>query len=596
MKKENKKQIIIFSLSFLIIGILSFVAFYIFHSTYYKSSKPTVKPFHFSESNYGEIEQDSYEYPTKLDILPKNYSNIVKNEYIKIEKDDVVELLNYGKIVVKLKDGTNHNSLLESLSNNGTPILINNELLSLIYFSQLDRVREDFFQEEIINNISNYEEKYNRNIFTKAIYPFQRNFMNQLTNTFSLCSQREKCIDANSSLSERQKNFLGLIGLEDFTNRLSILELLEKSYTSDEFNPLGSNTLINKEEVLIKQKINNIHTDIDLRLLDRMIEYTSYLRNEIKSRDLEVEEINSLNQNLSILRKSILEKNNQDGDLLSTLFLSQSFPINYSDILLTTIHEDDEDIIYVTPIIEETPINAPIKAENILDDYDVKPLALVSGAIRIPIFMYHHIGTTNNPSTKGLYVSPEIFEKQVAYLVRKNYRVINTSELFSILKEGKQPTQKIVMLTFDDSHKSHYESAFPILKKYDVPGVFFVIASRSSLSSSQIKEMSDNGMDMQSHSSTHVDFSKATDEVIRNEVTTSKSILERITGKEVSAIAYPGCLAKNNTFGIVSGTGYKLGFSCGRYIDTSLKKKLYISRVHVFNDMESFINMLSVGL
>ncbi|NLD25522.1 polysaccharide deacetylase family protein [Candidatus Dojkabacteria bacterium] len=614
MEKKSKKQFIIFLLSFFIIGTLSFVVFYIFHPSYYKSNTPTLKPYHFSGVNSDKIEQYSYDYPTKLDILPKNYSEIVKNGYIDIGKDNVAELLNYGETVVKLKDGTDYNSLLELLSKNNTPVLINDQLLSTIYLSQLDTIRKDFFQKEIVNNLPNYKKKYNRSIFAKAIYSFHKDFMDELDKTFSLCTQIEKCIETSSKLNEEQKEFFRLIGFNDFTNRLSILTLLETSYTSSEFNPLGSEVLddndmkviqqwgmdsdklINEKNLFIEGKISNIRADIDLRLLDGMIAYSSYLRDESKSKGLEIDKVNSLSEDLSLLKTSILGKNTHEREFLSTLLLSQSFLTNYSDVLLTTIRENNENTIYVTPIIEHNSPKTLLKKDNILDDYDVKPLALVSGGIRIPILMYHHIGTTNNPHNKGLYVSPEIFEKQVAYLVRKNYHIINTSELFSILESGKQPSQKTVMLTFDDSQKSHYESAFPILKKYDIPGVFFVIASRSFLSPSQIKEMSDYGMDIQSHSNTHIDFSKATDEMISNEATVSKGILERITGRKVSAIAYPGCLAKNNTFGIVSGSGYKLGFSCGKYIDTSFKKRLYISRVHVFDDMESFIKMLSVGL
>ena len=221
-----------------------------------------------------------------------------------------------------------------------------------------------------------------------------------------------------------------------------------------------------------------------------------------------------------------------------------------------------------------------------------------TGAIRIPVIMYHQIvqaqiGTTS-PFELGLYLPPVEFEKQVAYLTKEGYKTISSEEFSNILERRANPSTKSIMLTFDDGTTSHYTSAYRILKKYQQIGTFFVITNRGMLSREQIKEMSDGGMDIQSHTETHPDLVKLNDlNRLYNEVGGSKSIIEGITGKPVIAIAYPGCVADTKTFNAVASYGYKLGFSCGKSIDHRYQYRLSLSRIHNTQDIDGLKKILS---
>jgi peptidoglycan/xylan/chitin deacetylase (PgdA/CDA1 family) len=159
--------------------------------------------------------------------------------------------------------------------------------------------------------------------------------------------------------------------------------------------------------------------------------------------------------------------------------------------------------------------------------------------------MYHQITQApagQNSFQTGLYVDPSDLEKEMAYLVKKNYKSITPLEYYNLLMSGENPTQKTVMITFDDGVENQYTNAYPILKKYDLTGVFYIIAQRSAITAAQSKEMSDNGMVIDSHSSTHVDLTKVTDPTqLSYEVISSKYALQTTTGKTVYSFAYPGC-------------------------------------------------------
>ena len=158
------------------------------------------------------------------------------------------------------------------------------------------------------------------------------------------------------------------------------------------------------------------------------------------------------------------------------------------------------------------------------------------------------------------------------------------------------PKQKSIMLSFDDGTPTHYSTAFPILKKYGHKGVFFDITQRSMLTDAQVKEMSDAGMDIQSHTQTHKLLQYEDSATQQREIGSSKVDIEAITGKRVIAIAYPGCVGNSASLSIARSSGYRLGFSCGRGIDMDEQSRYYLPRIHAFNDFDLFVKSLSIGL
>ena len=89
---------------------------------------------------------------------------------------------------------------------------------------------------------------------------------------------------------------------------------------------------------------------------------------------------------------------------------------------------------------------------------------------KLTIFCYHDV--SNNPSefshNHDLNVPPSIFEYQIGY-INKKFNVISPDDLLA----GKIPAQA-ALITFDDGFRSYFNTAVPILEKYNLSSINFL--------------------------------------------------------------------------------------------------------------------------
>ena len=166
----------------------------------------------------------------------------------------------------------------------------------------------------------------------------------------------------------------------------------------------------------------------------------------------------------------------------------------------------------------------------------------------LPILMFHYIEDVPSDSSDqmryNLSFSPQKLEQFLIFFEEHNIKTLTFWDLKKIIERKKEFPEKAVMLTFDDGYKNHYDNAFPILKKYNAKGVFFIISSKPDNDSNyanwnQLKEMADNGQEIASHTVSHlnlVNFSKAE---IKSELEISKNTIEKKIGKPVISLCYP---------------------------------------------------------
>ena len=89
------------------------------------------------------------------------------------------------------------------------------------------------------------------------------------------------------------------------------------------------------------------------------------------------------------------------------------------------------------------------------------------------IIMYHYVRSIKNskyPKIKGLEIDG--FIRQIEYF-KKKFSFITANELIDSIYENKEISKKSILLTFDDGLKEHYDYVFPVLKKYNIQGLFF---------------------------------------------------------------------------------------------------------------------------
>ncbi len=136
-----------------------------------------------------------------------------------------------------------------------------------------------------------------------------------------------------------------------------------------------------------------------------------------------------------------------------------------------------------------------------------------------------------------------------------------------VLPEGKQAMSNDLswILTFDDGLISDYEIAYPLLKHNNVSAIFFIvpsyIGSSDYLSWDQVRKLSDNGMEIGSHSLNHNDLSSVSSKRSDIEIIKSKSIIEDKISKKVRCFSFPYGRYNNKIINNVLKSGYDYCFT-----------------------------------
>lgn len=120
------------------------------------------------------------------------------------------------------------------------------------------------------------------------------------------------------------------------------------------------------------------------------------------------------------------------------------------------------------------------------------------------------------------------------------------------------------MITFDDTDLDQYTVGAKALKKYGFKGVFFImtvsIGRPRYMSKAQIKELSDDGHVIASHTWNHKNFAEFTDEDWEIQINKPTKTLETITGKKVEYFAYPYGVSKAANLHKLQEHGFKAAF------------------------------------
>jgi peptidoglycan/xylan/chitin deacetylase (PgdA/CDA1 family) len=213
----------------------------------------------------------------------------------------------------------------------------------------------------------------------------------------------------------------------------------------------------------------------------------------------------------------------------------------------------------------ETEAEKETEAETKKDPFEGIPV--INDNRGVPVICYHSIN--KDPSGKSsIIVSKEKFRQHLQTIKDEGYITLTIAELNDYLFKDKPIPEKSVVLTFDDGYRDNYTNAFPILKEFNMNATIFVISSYLDrdwyLTTQQIKELSDYGIDIESHTVSHVKLSTLSYESQLKELKNSKATLENITEKPVVSVAYPEGKFDENTKKATLEAGYSMGFTIKR--------------------------------
>ncbi len=216
-------------------------------------------------------------------------------------------------------------------------------------------------------------------------------------------------------------------------------------------------------------------------------------------------------------------------------------------------------------------------------------IKLTNEDVGVPILYYHSVlpdaeVTTHNEVT----ISPEKLKEELMIVKELGYTTITISELTDYLNNNNPIPEKSIVITFDDGYTDNYVHAFPILKELNMKATIFMIASQVDsgyyMSASQLKEMSDYGIDIESHTDNHVYLDKLSYEKQLKELKDSKEKLEKILGKNVTSIAYPYGNYNEDTKRAVIDAGYTLAFTTNKGLAKRTNNKIELNRIYVSSD------------
>ena len=203
------------------------------------------------------------------------------------------------------------------------------------------------------------------------------------------------------------------------------------------------------------------------------------------------------------------------------------------------------------------------------------------GKVRFPqVLMYHSISRPE-VDHDPLCTSPERFEAQMLYLKRHNLRGVSMRELYLALNAGE--ATGLVGVTFDDGYEDFLDAAVPTLEKLGFSATVFVVAGMLGsentwehgggprpqlrlLGADGVREVSERGMEIGSHSVTHPRLSGLDSETLIREVEDSRQMLSEIVNAPIEGFSYP--------YGAVDGPAVRAARKAGYVYAVATKKQV----------------------
>ena len=188
----------------------------------------------------------------------------------------------------------------------------------------------------------------------------------------------------------------------------------------------------------------------------------------------------------------------------------------------------------------------------------------------VPILMYHHVGdvpANADPIRKDLTVSTADFSEQMDDLVKNGYTSVTTAQLALWLENKGTLPKKPVVITFDDGYDDVFYNAVPVLIAHHMSGAFGIITgfvgTPGYASWAQIQEGKNSGMEIVSHSYSHIDFHdpKYTVQDQLMQIQTSKSDLKNNLNVTTSTFIYPYGHYTLDEEHMLAANGYDIAFT-----------------------------------
>lgn len=191
----------------------------------------------------------------------------------------------------------------------------------------------------------------------------------------------------------------------------------------------------------------------------------------------------------------------------------------------------------------------------------------------IPILMYHQVAPRPLPVLRKYVVTPKAFAAHMKWLAMTGYVPITLDTLIAH-RTGRCPLpSRPIVITFDDGFQDCVEYAVPILQTLGFTAIFYLVAGLVGKTSRWLlpergielplmdwtaaRRLEAAGFQCGSHTMNHLHLAEVPAAVCRNELLSSRYVLEDHLGHEVRHLAYPFGSFNERVRDLAAETGYR---------------------------------------
>ena len=226
------------------------------------------------------------------------------------------------------------------------------------------------------------------------------------------------------------------------------------------------------------------------------------------------------------------------------------------------------------PPPEPAPVAKPAASETAIAPGHLPvppPRAVnVDRTAQVVVLCYHRV---EGPAGGTLSIAPELFEQHMQRLKDRGIAVISMQDFLAWRRNEKTIPPKSALITLDDGYVSAFETAWPILKKFNYPWTYFIYTKYvgtggKSISWEQLATLRDEGVEIGCHTVSHLSLRdthgkspEAYDAWLHDEIIGSKQILEKKLGIRCAVFAYPEGRYNAKVLDMARSGGFEASFT-----------------------------------
>ncbi len=274
---------------------------------------------------------------------------------------------------------------------------------------------------------------------------------------------------------------------------------------------------------------------------------------------------------------------------------------------LTVVLEPASVTPTVTPLSGVVVESSPLASTNL--ETTASQVNLASEDNPFVVLCYHRfvVHPENFKEKLSEYRFPQAeFRWQMQYLKDHGITPISMTQLKDYWFGGKPLPAKPVLLTFDDGFRSLYDVMFPVLQEFKYPGVLFIYTDfirdqGDSLTLDDIKAMQKYGMDLESHTKSHLNLGYVEEKktakdfsvLLPLELSDPVTYIQKEFGVTPTTLAYPYGVYNDVIVNETQRENYQLAFTVNPGPNDRTVPALKLKRDLILNPMshETFASL-----